>query len=75
MMNNEKNFSYVVKVRLEDGTINNYNETNTARGYRQSWFKTPQSAKKKMQQVINYNKSYNREIIEAYCFTRSGKTF
>lgn len=74
-MNNEKNFSWIVKSKNEDGTINTYNESNPARGYRQSWYKTPKSAMKKMQEVVNYEKAHNREIIESCCFTRWGKTF
>lgn len=75
MMNNEKNFSWIVKAKNEDGTINTHNESNPARGYKQSWYKTPKSAMKKMQETVNYEKAHNSEIIEAYCFTRSGKHF
>ena len=76
MMNNEKNFSYVLKVKNADGTIYTFNEHNPNKGYRQSWFKTPKAATKKLQEIMNYEKTHsNREIIDAYCFTRSGKTF
>ena len=75
-MNNDKNFSYVFKVKNADGTTDTYNETNIIKGYRQSWFKTPKAAQKKLQSIINFEKTHlNREIIEACCFTRSGKTF
>lgn len=75
-MNNTKNFSWILKVKNPDGTIDSFNESNPQKGYRQSWYKTPKSAMKKLQEAINYEKNHsNREIIEAYCFTSSGKTF
>lgn len=75
-MNNEKNFSWVLKVKNPDGTIDTFNESNPAKGYKQSWYKTPQNAAKKLQEAINYEKkTNNREIIESCCFTRWGKTF
>ena len=59
-----------------DGSIYTYNESNPTKGYKQSWFKTPKSALKRLNEELNHEKTfYNREIIEAYCFTRSGKRF
>ena len=75
-MTEQKNYSYVLKVKDADGTVYCFNETNSNKGYRQSWFKTPKAAIKKLQEAINYEKSHNnRVIICAYCFTRSGKHF
>lgn len=72
---NAKNFSWVVVSKKSDGTLKIYNENNPSKGYRQSWYKTPQSAMKKMQEAVKCAKAHDNEIIEACCFTRSGKTF
>lgn len=74
-MTNSKDFSYYLKVKTPDGKIVNRNETNPARGYRQSWYKTPQAAIKGLKNNIAISEICNDEIIEAYCFTRSGKRF
>ena len=74
-MANTKNFSFFLKVKTAEGNIENCNETNTARGYRQSWFKTPEAAIKGMNNAIKIAKHCNHEIIEAYCFTRTGERF
>lgn len=71
-----KNFSWIMKVIDTDGKIRCFNVTDTARGYRQGWYKTAKSAMKALQYAINCEKHHaNREIIEAYCFTRSGERF
>jgi hypothetical protein len=77
MKENTKNFSWTLKIRDEDGTTDTYNVTNTARGYRQGWYKTPESATKALKAHIALAKKChpNAEIIEAYCFTRSGERF
>ena len=74
-MANTKNFSYFLKIRTADGKIENYNETNTARGYRQSWFKTPESAIKGLKNAILIASLCDEEILESYCFTRTGERF
>ena len=74
-----KDFSWILKVRNADGTVQCYNVSNPARGYRQGWYKTPKSAMKALQFALDIEKKCHegegREIIEAYCFTRSGKRF
>ena len=77
MKENTKDFSWILKIRNEDGTIGTSNASDPARGYRQGWYKTPKSAMKALQFAIDYVKKYhpNAEIIEAYCFTRAGKRF
>lgn len=77
MKENTKNFSWILKIRDEDGTTDTFNITNTARGYRQGWYKTPESAKKALQFYLDFAKKLhpNAEIIESYCFTRSGERF
>ena len=74
-MTNTKNFSWVVVAKNSDGTLKIYNENSPSKGHKQSWYKTPKSAMKKMQETVNYVKAHDNEIIEACCFTRSGKTF
>ena len=77
MKENTKDFSWILKIRNEDGTIGVSNVSNPARGYRQGWYKTPKSAQKALQFALGCVKKYHpsAEIIEAYCFTRSGKRF
>lgn len=74
---NTKDFSWILKVRNEDGTIQCFNVSNPAKGYKQGWYKTPKSAKKALQFALECEKKYHaeREILEAYCFTRAGKRF
>lgn len=74
-MTNTKDFTYYLKVRTAEGKIESCNENNTAKGYRQSWYKTPKSAMKHLENHIAICKRCNNEILEAYCFTRSGKRF
>ncbi len=74
-MTSTKNFSYFLKVRTAEGKIENCNETNTSRGYRQSWFKTPEAAIKGLKNAISIAKRCHEEIIESYCFTRTGERF
>lgn len=76
-MENTRDFSWILKVRNEDGTIQCFNVSNPARGYKQGWYKTPKSAMKALQFALECEKKYHagREIIEAYCFTRAGKRF
>lgn len=77
MKENTKDFSWILKIRNEDGTIVTSNVSDPARRYRQGWYKTPKSAMKALQFALDCVKKYhpNAEIIEAYCFTRSGKRF
>lgn len=76
-MENTRNFSWILTVRNEDGTIQSYNVSDRQKGYKQGWYKTPKSAMKALQFALDCEKKYHadREIIEAYCFTRSGKRF
>lgn len=74
-MTNARDFSYFLKTRSPEGEITYWNETNTARGYRQGWYKTQKSAVKGMNNAIKIAKHCHHEIIEAYCFTRSGERF
>lgn len=75
MKESTKDFSYFLKVRTADGKIVNCNETNTARGYRQSWYKTPKAAAKGLKNAIAIAERCREEVLESYCFTRSGKRF
>lgn len=70
-----KNFSWIMKAKLEDGTIRYYNISDTAMHYKQSRYKTLKAAKKALQFAIDCMKKYhpNSEIIEAFCFTRNGE--
>lgn len=76
-MENTRDFSWILKVRNEDGTIQCFNVSNPARGYKQGWYKTPKSAMKALQFALECEKKYHaeREVLEAYCFTRAGKRF
>lgn len=76
MTENTKDYSWIMTVKNADGTKKSFNVSDKMRGYRQGWYKTPKSAKKALEYAMNYEKLHgNREIIEAYCFNRSGKRF
>lgn len=70
-----KDFSYFLKVRTAEGKIVSCNEANPSRGYRQSWFKTPEAAIKGLKNAIAIAKRCHEEVLESYCFTRTGERF
>ena len=72
-----KDFSWILKYREPDGTIKVSNISDPVRRYKQSWYKTPKAAKKALQFALDCVNKWHEgsEIIEAYCFNRSGKRF
>ena len=72
-----KDFSWILKTREQDGTIKIYNISDPVKRYKQGWYKTPKAAMKALQFAIDCTNKWHEgsEIIEAYCFTRSGKRF
>lgn len=49
-----KNYTYDLTVKSEDGNIYYKNENNSLRGYKKSWFKTEEAARKGLCNAIRY---------------------
>lgn len=49
-----KDYTWQVSARNENGEVVIANETNKARGYRQSWYKTEEAARKAMYRCIKW---------------------
>lgn len=66
-----KDYTYCLTVKEKDGSIRQVNETDVARGYRKSWFKTEEAARKALAQTIKCCEFYGGEILEYTLFHRS----
>lgn len=67
----EKDFTYCLTVKTSDGEIRHVNETDTARGYRKSWFKIEEAARKTLMRAIKTCEFYGETVLEYTLYHRS----
>lgn len=66
-----KDYTYSITAKTQDGRIRYLNETDTARGYRKGWFKTEEAARKNMMSRIKDCEFYGDTVIEYTLYHRS----
>ena len=66
-----KDYTYIITAKTQDGEIRYMNETDTARGYKKSWFKTEETARKYMMGKLKDCEFYGYTVLEYTLYHRS----
>ena len=66
-----KDYTYTMKIKTEDGKIEYRNETDTAKGYRKSWYKTEEKARERLDRDIRNAEFYNYVVLEWTLYNRN----
>lgn len=66
-----KDYTFCLTMRSKDGKIEYLNEDNRAKGYRKSWFKTEESARKHLANQIELHQFFGSTLIEWTLFNRN----
>lgn len=61
-----KDYTWNLEVRTADGHEHHYNEQDLSRGYRKSYYKTEESARKALQRQIRCAEEFSNETVIAW---------
>ena len=67
-----KDFTFTIRAKDENGQIVTANETNKTKGYKQSWFKTAEAAKKMLKRNINWFGYKGYTEVEWVLYSKTG---
>ena len=59
-----KDYTFTIKTKRADGTVLFRNETDTAKGYRKSWYKTEESARAGLWKELRFAAFCGETILE-----------